>query len=157
MITKMKTFFTFLLGSLLTVTTFAADRRPTVTISGSRDYEIVIDGRRVINNNGGNYVNIHGLRNGRHRMEVYEMRRGLFGRSSRRVSASEFTLWNTDLNINIDRFGTVRVFESGNGRNGRGRNNNGYGDNDDWGRNRDWNNRDRDWDNENNHGQYPRY
>ena len=154
----MKTFFIFLLGSLLTVTAFAADRRPTVTISGSRDYEIVIDGRRVINNNGGNYVNINGLRNGRHRMEVYEMRRGFFGRSSRRISTSEFTLWNNDLNINIDRFGTVRVFESGNGRNnGYGRNNNGYGDNDDRGRNRDWNNRDRDWNNENNHGQYPRY
>ena len=141
----MKTFFIFLLGTLLTVTAFAADRRPTVTISGSRDYEIVIDGRRVINNNGGNYININDLRNGRHRMEVYEMRRGLFGRSSRRISASEFTLRNNDLNINIDRFGTVRVFESG-----YGRNNNGYGDNDDRGRSRDWNNG-------NNHGQYPRY
>ena len=176
----MKTFFIFLFGSLLTVSSFAADRRPTVTISGSRDYEIVIDGRRVMNDYGdynNNYMQINGLRNGRHIMEVYEMRRGLFGfgGNSRRISASEFTLWNSDLNINIDRFGTVRVFESGYGRdngygrnNGYGRDNNGYGrDNNDYndhdaddrgyGRDRDWNNRNRDWNNGNNHGQYPRY
>jgi hypothetical protein len=174
MITKMKTFFIFLLGSLLTVTAFAADRRPTVTISGSRDYQIVIDGRRVINNNGNynsNYMQLNGLRNGRHTMEVYEMRRGLFGfgGNSRRISASEFTLWNNDLNINIDRFGSVRVYESGYGRdNGYGRNNGRYNDHDEddqgygrdnggWGRNRDDNNRNRDWNNGNNHGQYPRY
>ena len=126
----MKTIFALLLGLFVTATSFAADRRPTVTLSGNRNYEIAIDGRSYSDNN--NYINISNLRNGRHSIEVYEFRRGLFGRTRRLISSRDFLLRNNDVSINIDRFGAIQVYEDqyGRGRN-NDRNNNGWGRDDD--------------------------
>ena len=127
----MKTLLTILMGFMLTITAFAADRRPTVTVNGSNNYEIVIDGRRYVNNNN-NYINITNLRNGRHSIEVYEIRRGLFRKTSKLVSSSQFILRGNDVSILIDRYGDLRINESYAGNNGfgnKGYGNNGYGNN----------------------------
>ena len=71
----MKKIFTLALGLLLTVAIFAADRRPTVTVNASRKYEIVIDGKHYLSNYG-NHVTISNMFNGRHKVQVFEVRPG---------------------------------------------------------------------------------
>lgn len=141
----MKTIFALLLGLFFTATLFAADRRPTVTLNGNRNFEIVIDGHRYSGNN--NLINISHLRNGRHSIKVYEFRRGLFGSNRRLIASKDFLLRNNDLSINVGRYGDIQIYEE---QYGRGRNN-------DWGRDDDryynkgyGNDRDNDWNNRNN-------
>ena len=111
----MKKIFTLVLGLMLTVAMFAADRRPTVTVTTAKKYEIVIDGNRYLSNFS-NTMNISNLSNGRHAIKVYEMRPGFFGRSKRLVASSIFQLRNSDVNINVDRFGQLQITESRFGR-----------------------------------------
>ena len=111
----MKKIFTLVLGLMLTVAMFAADRRPVVTVNAPRRYEIVIDGRRFLNNYG-NEVTISNLNSGRHRIQVFETRPGLFMKSKKLVASSAFKLKNSDVKINVDRFGQLQIIESRFGR-----------------------------------------
>ena len=60
----MKKIFTMMLGLFLTAAVFAADKRPDVTITSAKKYEIVIDGKTYFSNS--RVMNINNLRNGRH-------------------------------------------------------------------------------------------
>lgn len=121
----MKTIFTLLLSSFFTVASFAADRRPVVTVNGSRSYEVVIDGRSYFGSNG-NTISLANLRNGQHNIQVFEVYRGIFRKKSRLVSSSNFRLWDNDIYINVDRFGNVQIKEARFGRDGK------YGRDNDW-------------------------
>ena len=111
----MKKIFTLVLGLMLTVAMFAADRRPTVTVNGSRKYEVVIDGR-TYSTNYGNTNSISNMFNGRHNIKVYELRPGFFMKTKRLVASSGFQLRNSDIQINVDRFGQLQITESRFGR-----------------------------------------
>jgi hypothetical protein len=121
----MKKIFTLVLGLMFTVAMFAADRRPTVTVTSARSFEIVIDGRHYMPNYG-NAVSISNLFNGQHNIKVYQVRSGFLMRSKRLVATSSFQLRNNDVLINVDRFGQLQIIQSRFGR--------------------DWNDRDRDGD-----------
>jgi len=125
----MKKIFTLVLGLTLALVMFAADRRPVVTVNAPKEYEIVIDGNRY-QTNYGNTISISNMFNGRHDIKVYEMRPGFFMRSKRLVASSAFQLRNSDVQINIDRFGQLQIVDSKFGHdwndNGNGRNNNGH-------------------------------
>ena len=110
----MKKIFTLVLGLMLTVVMFAADRKPTVTVTSTRRYQIVIDGERYFTN--GNTINISNLFYGPHDIQVYKVRHGLFISSTRLVANSSFELRNSDVQINIDRFGQLQISESRFGR-----------------------------------------
>ncbi|TMI74364.1 MAG: hypothetical protein E6H09_05475 [Bacteroidetes bacterium] len=121
----MKKIFTLIAATVLTVATFAADRRPSVTLRSSKNYEIVVDGRSYFSNSG--FMDLSNLRRGVHSIKVYEMnRRGgsplagfgglLFGRGKRLVDASSFQLQNRDININIDFRGQIMIQEERNSR-----------------------------------------
>lgn len=134
----MKKIFTLALGLMLTVAMFATDRRPTVTVSAPKKFEIVIDGKHYLGNYG-NTISISNLFNGRHDIRIYETRPGFFMRSKKLVGASAFQLRNRDLQIDVDRFGRVQINESGFGRDWYDRD---YGRNDrNRGRDRDYNGR----------------
>jgi len=122
----MKKIFTLALGLMLTVAMFAADRRPTVTITSTKRYAVVIDGKQYVTS--GNTINISSLFNGRHDVKVYKMKRGFFMNTGRLVASSSFTLRNGDVKINIDPFGQLQISES---RFGRGWNDRDYGKTDD--------------------------
>src|SRR5215831_16191277 len=107
----MKKIFTLCLGLVLTVATFAADRRPIVTISAARKYLVAIDGKRFHSN--GDDINISRLSRGEHEIEVYAIRRGFFGNSRRLIASSEFRLRSNDVLIQVDRFGQIEVSKSG--------------------------------------------
>ena len=110
----MKKIFTLVLGLMLTVVMFAADRKPTVTVTSTRRYQIVIDGERYFTN--GNTINISNLFYGPHDIQVYKTRHGFFIGSTRLVANSSFELRNSDVQINIDRFGQLQISESRFGR-----------------------------------------
>ncbi|HKC34570.1 MAG TPA: hypothetical protein VKB95_00855 [Chitinophagaceae bacterium] len=126
----MKTILTFAAGLLLTLSTMAADHRPTVTIKSRRNFEIVVDGRLYHNDNTIRLDMFRGV----HTIKVYERGRGFFGRPQL-VSAKNFFVRNNDLRIIVDYSGYVDIDE-------RGYNGRGYDRND---RRWDGNDRDRDW------------
>ena len=119
----MKKIFTLVLGLMLTVAMFAADRRPTATVTAPKKYEIVIDGRQY-STNYGNTISISNMFNGRHNIKVYELRPGFFMNRKRLVASSVFQLRSSDVQINVDGFGQVQINES---RFGRDWNDHGYG------------------------------
>ena len=106
----MKKIFTLIVGLMLTVAMFAADRRPTVTVTSAKRYAIVIDGKQYFSN--GNTINISSLYNGRHDVKVFKMKRGFFMNTKRLVASSSFQLRNSDVQIDIDRFGQLQISES---------------------------------------------
>ena len=110
----MKKTFTLALGLMLTVAMFAADRRPTVTVTSAKRYAIVIDGKQYFTN--GNTMNISSLFNGRHNVKVYKMKRGFFMNTKTLVASSNFQLRNNDVKIDIDRYGQLQISESRFGR-----------------------------------------
>jgi hypothetical protein len=135
----MKKIFTLILGLVVTVAMFAADRRPTVTVNASRKYEIVIDGRHYPGNYG-NAISISDMFNGRHSVKVYEQRPGFFMKRKMLVASSTFQLRSSDININVDRFGHLQITES---RFGRDWDDHQHGRD---GRNNDHDRKDRDYD-----------
>jgi hypothetical protein len=124
----MKKIFTLVLGLMLTVAMFAADRRPSVTVNAPRRYEIVIDGKRFLSNYG-NSVSIANMRSGRHSIQVFEVKQAFFMKTKKLVASSGFQLRNNDIQINVNRFGQLQITES---RFGRDWNDHGYGRDNDW-------------------------
>ncbi len=118
----MKKIFTLVLGLMFTVAMFAADRKPTVTVTSTKRYAIVIDGKQYFTKD--NTINISSLFNGRHDVKVYKMKRGFFMNTRKLVASSNFQLRNSDVKINIDRFGQLQISES---RFGRDWNDHDYG------------------------------
>ena len=123
---NMKKIFTLVLGLMLTVAMFAADRRPTVTVTSAKKYEIVIDGKHYMS--PGNTISISNLFNGRHDIQVYAMNRHFMMRTKSLVAASTFQLRNNDVQINIDRSGQLQITQSRFGRdwNGSDRDDHGW-------------------------------
>ena len=130
----MKTILTFAAGLLLTLSTMAADRPPSVTIKSNRNFEVVVDGRTYRNDNS---IRLDRMRPGMHSIKVYERSRGFFGRT-RLVSAKNFFVRNNDLRITVNYSGYVDIDEKRLDRRGRGWDDNdrGWDSNDRDGRNR---------------------
>src|SRR6186997_159973 len=113
----MKTVLTFAAGLLLTLSTMATDRPPSVTIKSNRNFEVVVDGRTYRNDNS---IRLERMRPGVHTIKVYERSRGLFSRV-RLVSAKNFFVRNNDLRITVNYSGYVDIDERGyNNRRDRG-------------------------------------
>ena len=131
----MKTILTFAAGLLLTLSTMAADRPPSVTIKSNRNFELVVDGRNYRNDNT---IRLDRMRPGMHSIQVYERSRGFFGRM-RLVSSKNFFVRNNDLRITVNYSGYVNIDERRYDRRDRGWDDNdrGWDPNDrDYGRNR---------------------
>ena len=128
----MKTILTFAAGLLLSLSTMAADRPPSVTVKSNRNYEVVIDGRTYRNDNT---IRLDRMRPGMHSIKVYERSRGFFGRM-RLVSAKNFFVRNNDLRITVNYSGYVDIDEKRLDRRGRGWDDNDRNDRD-WDRNDD--------------------
>lgn len=106
----MKKIFTLALGLMLTMAMFAADRKPMVTVTSARKYQIVIDGRQYLSN--GNSISISNLFYGEHDIKVYKIRQGSFMGFKKLLASSNFQLRNSDVQINIDRLGQIQITES---------------------------------------------
>lgn len=107
----MKKIFTLVLASFMTVALFAADRRPSVTLTADKKYEVVIDGRSYASALG-NTMDIALLNsNGRHTVKVYQLKNGLFSKQKKLVSSTTFQMNRSSLDIAVDRSGRITIRE----------------------------------------------
>ena len=111
----MKKIFTLVLASLLTVSLFAADRRPSVTLTSDKKFEVVIDGKSYASAIGSSML-VQLNNNSRHTIKVYELKGGLFSKQKRLVSSTTFQLSRNDMNISVSRTGQISVQEERNNR-----------------------------------------
>lgn len=156
----MKNIFTLLLGGLLTSSAFA--NNITLTFPNSRNYQVMIDGRNVSGYDySNNTIYLNNLDYGQHRIEVYRLKRNnWFGNRNNLVYSSSFTSSpQYDLNISIDDYGKVQMYQTRSndyGRNYGGNNHSGYDRNDHWGKHQDHDDGDEDDDRDSrgNHGGY---
>jgi hypothetical protein len=123
---NMKKIFTLAFGLMITAAILAADRRPDVTITSMKKYEVVIDGRSYLTTSRTMDLN---LRSGRHSIQVYEANKSfsIFKRK-RMVASSSFELRNRDVKIMIDRFGQLNIAEDRFGGNDYGKDQKGWDD-----------------------------
>jgi|SRR6185369_16364556 len=120
----MKKIFTLAFGLMITATIFAADRRPDVTITSMKKYEVVIDGRSYLTTSRTMDLD---LRSGRHSIQVFEANKGFsFFKRKRMVASSSFDLRNRDVKIMIDRFGQINIAEDRFGGNDYGKDQRGW-------------------------------
>jgi hypothetical protein len=112
---KMKKIFTLASALLLSVAMFAADRRPSVTVTSSKKYQIVIDGKSYLGSNG-NAISISNIQSGFHTVKVFEVNRFFFKRNKKMVSTSSFQVRNQDVMIDVNRFGQLQITQSSFGR-----------------------------------------
>ena len=142
----MKKILTFIVASFFGVAVYASEVQPQVILRASTNYDVKIDN----NFYNGNGTTIPNLGQGNHRVEVYQVRSGgIFGVGRKRVlvSTTQFYLRNNDVVIDVDQYGSARIYDNGyNGtNNNQGRDNNGN-----WNRNgRGNNNNDDRYDNSN--------
>lgn len=104
----MKKIFTLFAFVLLAAAAMAADRYPSVIINSSKNFRIVVDGKSYFANNSA--IRLDRLSNGFHTIKVYELRRGLFVRGEKLVTATSFKLGRQDVRIKVDYFGRVEFF-----------------------------------------------
>lgn len=132
----------------MSVSAFASDI--TVTFTGNKTYQVLIDGRSI-NDNG--YANstiyLNNLRSGQHYIQVYKAN-GNRQRDNRVVYASDFTVRpQYDLFITIDKKGRVSMDERASAYNS-GNNNDRWNNGNYQGRRNNRNNADRRYDNNRN-------
>ncbi|PZR24841.1 MAG: hypothetical protein DI535_20750 [Citrobacter freundii] len=110
----MKKIFTLVVASFMTVALFAADRKPSVTLTADKKYEVVIDGRSYASALG-NTMDISLFNNnGRHTVKVYQLKNGLFSKQKKLVSSTTFELNRKSLDIAVDRNGHISIREERN-------------------------------------------
>jgi type 1 fimbria pilin len=150
----MKKLFTLLLSSMVILASAALAATPQVVLTAPSDYDVSIDGR-MYNPNPSTVIN--NLAAGTHTVEVYRVTsNGIFGLGKKRelLRRQQFNLRNSDVNINVDQSGRLRISNSGYNDNDNkrdDRNNDGrYG-------NRDRNDDDRDDDRYDNRDNKDRY
>lgn len=126
----MKKIFTLIAATFLTVAVFAADRRPTVSVQVSKNYEIQIDGKSYFTRDG-MIKDISNLKNGKHTITVLKINQGFFKQRMKKVvSSTTFLVRGNDIDIKVDQFGRILVKEDtrfGNGRDNRGWDDKDYG------------------------------
>ncbi|MEO6406211.1 MAG: hypothetical protein ABIY51_07040 [Ferruginibacter sp.] len=123
----MKKFSSLLLAGMLL---FAISASASQVILNSRTgYEINIDGR--VYNNGVGQTAITDLYQGAHTVNVYQVvSNGVFGIGKKRnlISTQQFNLGASDVYIDVDQNGQVRINQNGYGNNNQNRNG-GYNNN----------------------------
>jgi len=105
----MKKIFTLVSGLLIAAAVMAAGHKPVVSLNNSKNYKVVIDGKTYF----GSDMNIRlaSFHKGMHHIKVYEMRRGIFGRTERLIDSESFLLGRKNVRILIDRFGNINIRE----------------------------------------------
>ena len=100
----MKTVTTLTLFLLFATAVVAADKNPSVFIKSTGKYLIVVDGKRFENKR---QIAVHKLKKGVHYIDVFERRKGLFGKKYKLVSSKQFVVNNKEVQIRIDHNGYI--------------------------------------------------
>ena len=111
----MKTILTLITFISISSVAFAGEKHPSVTVTSTGEYKIVIDGKQF---NNEKKVSLTDLNKGIHYIDVWKKKKGLFGSRYRLVSSKQFELENKDLDIDVNFSGYITIGKQGKGWDG---------------------------------------
>jgi hypothetical protein len=111
----MKTVLTLIAFSLVSSVVLAAEKFPSVIVTSSGEYEIIVDGKRYRNDKR---ISLNSLKKGKHYIDVFKRKKGLFNSRYYLVSSKTFELGNKDLHIDVNNSGYITIGKQGKGWDG---------------------------------------
>jgi len=111
----MKTILTLITFISISSVALAGEKHPSVTITSTGDFKIVIDGKQF---NNEKKVSLTDLGKGIHYIDVWKKKKGLFGSKYKLVSSKQFELGNKDLDIDVNFSGYITIGKQGKGWDG---------------------------------------
>ena len=111
----MKTILTLIAFISISSVALAGEKHPSVTVTSTGEYKIVIDGRQF---NNERKVALTELQKGTHYIDIWKKKKGLFGSKYKLVSSKQFVLVNKDLDIDINFSGYITIGKQGKGWDG---------------------------------------
>jgi len=111
----MKTILTLITFISISSVAFAGEKHPSVTVTSTGEYKIVIDGKQF---NNEKKVSLTDLNKGIHYIDVWKKKKGLFGSRYQLVSSKQFELENKDLDIDVNFSGYITIGKQGKGWDG---------------------------------------
>ena len=111
----MKTILTLIAFFSLSSVALAGEKHPSVTITSTGEFKIVIDGKQF---NNEKKVSLNGLQKGTHYIDVWKKRKGLFGSKYKLVSSKQFEITSKDLDIDVNFSGYITIGKQGKGWDG---------------------------------------
>ena len=111
----MKTIFTLVAFISISSVVVAGEKHPSVTVTSTGEYKIVIDGKQF---NNEKKVSLTDLKKGVHYIDVWKKKKGLFGNKYKLVSSKQFELGNKDLDIDVNFSGYIMIGKQAEGWDG---------------------------------------
>ena len=111
----MKTILTLLAFISISSVALAGEKHPSVTVTSTGEYKIVIDGKQF---NNEKKVSLTDLQKGTHYIDVWKKKKGLFGSKYKLVSSKQFELTSKDLDIDVNFSGYITIGKQGKGWDG---------------------------------------
>jgi len=111
----MKTILTLIAFISLSSVALAGEKHPSVTVTSTGEYKIVIDGKQF---NNEKKVSLNDMKKGTHYIDVWKKKKGLFGSKYKLVSSKQFELANKDLGIDVNFSGYITIGKQGKGWDG---------------------------------------
>ena len=111
----MKTILTLIAVLSMSSVALAGEKHPSVTVTSTGEYKIVIDGRHF---NNEKKVSLNDLKKGMHYIDIWKKKKGLFGSKYKLVSSKQFELGNKDLDIDVNFSGYITIGKQGKGWDG---------------------------------------
>ena len=102
----MKTILTPIAFISISSVAVAGERHPSVTVTSTGEYKIVIDGKQF---NNEKEVSLTDLKKGIHYIDVWKKKKALFGSKYKLVSSKQFELENKDLDIDVNFSGYITI------------------------------------------------
>ena len=111
----MKTIFTLITFISISSVALAGEKHPSVTVTSTGEFKIVVDGKQF---NNDKKISLDGLQKGKHYIDVWKKKKGLFGTKYKLVSSKQFELGNKDLDIDVNFSGYITIGKQGKGWDG---------------------------------------
>ena len=102
----MKTILALILFVAVSSVAFAGKKDPSVTVTSTGEYTIVVDGKRF---NNEKKISLTDLKKGTHYIDVWKKKKGLFGGKLKLVSSKQFELAKDDLHIDVNFSGYISI------------------------------------------------
>ncbi len=110
----MKTIFTLIAFSFISSAVLAGKKDPSLTVTSTGDYIIIVDGKRFDNKKR---ISLTELKKGTHYIDVFKKKKGLFNKQ-KLISSKQFELSNKDLHIDVNQAGYITIGKPGKGWDG---------------------------------------
>lgn len=111
----MKTIFTLITFSLVSMFAQAAKKNPELKVTSTGEYLIIVDGKQYKNEKK---ILVKDMSRGIHYIDVFKKKKGLFGSKYKLVSSKQFEIGKKDLDIDVNASGYITIGKQGKGWDG---------------------------------------